>query len=197
MAEENIEDTTSQNGEVATEPEILAPEMEPSTEPESEEEDVEEVLRKENEELRKKNQELYEISKKAKGLVRDKDGNWVKKAQQESKEVKETKSDDMSMSELRSLIANNVPEEDTQVAIKYARMENISVSDALKTPELKAILGVKAEYRKTAQVTNTGSARRGTSKVSDDALLMNASKGNLPTDDEGIARLASLKFNQK
>jgi uncharacterized protein YehS (DUF1456 family) len=197
MAEENIDDTNITNGEASTEPEILAPELEPSTEPESEEEDVEEVLRKENEELKKKNQELYEISKKAKGLVRDKDGNWVKKAQQESKEVKENKTEDISMSELRSLIANNVPEEDTQVAIKYARMENISVSDALKTPELKAILGVKAEYRKTAQLTSTGSARRGTSKVSDDVLDTNASKGNLPQDDEGIRRLAQMRTMKK
>ena len=185
MAEENIDDTNITNGEVATESEILAPELE--------EENVVEVLKQENEELRKKNQELYEISKKAKGLTRDKDGNWVKKAQQESREVK---GDDISPKEWHAIYKANVDEEDVEEVKIYARSHNIDIGSAMKTPELKAILGVKAEYRKTSEVTNTGSARRGTSKISDETLLSNSHKGIMPDDEEGLNRLINLKFPQ-
>ena len=190
MAEEQIDDTNITNGEEIANPEILAPELELPTEPELEKENVDiEVLKQENEELKKKNQELYEISKKAKGLVRDKNGNWVKKEQPVSKEVKE---DDLSPKEWHAVYKANVDEEDVEEVKLYARSHNIDVSSALKTPELKAILGVKAEYRKTAEATAIGSTRRGTSKISDEALLANARKGNVPQDEEGIARLAKI-----
>jgi uncharacterized protein YdbL (DUF1318 family) len=146
--------------------------------------------------LKQRNQELYEQLKKAKGFVRDKDGKWVKK---EIHEVpKETRVlDDVSRTELYSLVKANVPEEDTQEVVIYAKSRGMTITDALKTPEVKAILKVRQEYRTTANASNVGSSRRGVSKITDEALIENASKGNLPTDDEAIIRLAKLHIGIK
>jgi hypothetical protein len=54
-------------------------------------------------------------------------------------------------------------------------------------------LAQKNEERTVAQATNTGAARRGSSKVSDEKLLELASKGQLPDSDEEIARLYKLR----
>ena len=146
--------------------------------------------------LKQRNQELYEQMRKAKGFVRDKAGKWVKK---EIHEVpKETRiSDDITRTELYSLVKANVPEEDTQEVVIYAKSRGMTITDALKTPEVKAILKVRQEYRTTANASNVGSSRRGVSKITDEALTENASKGNLPTDDEAIIRLAKLHIGIK
>jgi len=193
MEEENIENSNSTNGNETANSENSEENVnsendkqESETETlETETEDVEE-LKARVAKLEKEKQELYEMSKKAKGFVRDSDGKWVKKAHEVSKEAKK---DDISMSELRSLISNNVPEEDTEKVLKYARMEGISISEALRTPELKAVLGVRAEMRKTAETSNAGKSRSGATKTSDETLLANARKGNLPQSDEDLSRL--------
>ena len=146
-----------------------------------------------SEALKQKNQELYEQLKKAKGLIRDgKTGKWVKKETLKVEAKETTLPGDITRTELYSLVKANVPDEDTQEVIIYARSHSITVTEALKTPEVKAILKVKQEYKKTAEAANISSLRGGAYKLSDEALQENALKGNLPTDDEGIARLARL-----
>lgn len=185
--ENNIEDLDSQNQEEITpesEPEVGLPADPIEVEPIEEEAEDTEILKQ-------KNQELYEQLKKAKGFIRDKEGKWVKKETlQQPKEVKV--SEDITRTELYSLVKANVPEEDTQEVITYAKSHGIDITEALKKDEVKAILKVRQEYRKTADAANTGFSRQGSRKIADEALLENASKGIVPTDDEGIARLAKL-----
>lgn len=144
--------------------------------------------------LKQKNQELYEQLKKAKGFFRDKEGKWVKK---EVIQPEMQLSDDLSKTELYSLVKANVPDEDVEEVKAYARSHKITATEALKREEVKAILKVRDEYRKTADASSTGSTRRGSSKISDDTLLSNASKMNLPDSDEDIQRLILARQKAK
>ncbi len=73
-----------------------------------------------------------------------------------------------------------IHEDDFSEVKDMADFKKISIAEALKLPATKAILAEKAEFRKTAEVSNTGNARRGASKVSDDVLLKNLQDGKVP-----------------
>lgn len=175
--ENTLEDLDSQNQEEIVEPETDEPkeyglpadnpEVEPSDEPE---EDVEV--------LKQKNQELYEQLRKAKGYKRDKDGKWVK-PEAKPEEVKPVKDSDITLTELHSLLKANVPEEDTNEVRLYARSHGIDITTALKTEEVKAILRIKEEIRRTAEASATGGGRRGVSKPTNDELLEKAQTGEV------------------
>lgn len=188
--EENIDDVDILSNEEIVNPENDEPKevglpADP-VEVEPKDDDVEDI-----EAVKQKNQELYEQLKKAKGFKRDaKTGKWVKPEPKPEKEVEGT--GDVTKTELYSLVKADVPDEDVNEVVIYARSHKVSVTEALKLPEVKAILKVKQEYRKTAEAANTGSSRQGSRKISDETLKENASKGILPSDDEGIARLAKI-----
>lgn len=74
----------------------------------------------------------------------------------------------------------NVPVEDFEEVKDWAAFKKISIGEALKSDSIKTSLATKAEFRKTAQVSNTGASRRGVNTVSDDTLLANSSKGIIP-----------------
>lgn len=73
-----------------------------------------------------------------------------------------------------------IHEDDFQEVKDMATFKKISIAEALKLGATKAILAEKAEFRKTAETSNTGNARRGATKVSDDTLIANLSKGEIP-----------------
>lgn len=187
MEEETFENADSQNGEViAPESEVGLPADPIEIEPKDEE--LEEA-----ETLKQRNQELYEQLKKAKGFVRDKTGKWVKKEtlQVPKQEPKETAG--ITNEELFALVKAQVADEDMAETKIYARSHGITINEALKTPELKALLKVRAEYRKTAETANTGSSRYGSAKITDDQLVSNAEKGQFPDSDDEIKRLFKLR----
>tara|TARA_R110000868_G_scaffold387646_1_gene656280 strand:+ start:4880 stop:5401 length:522 start_codon:yes stop_codon:yes gene_type:complete len=73
-----------------------------------------------------------------------------------------------------------IEEEDFEEVLDMAKFKKLSIAETLKLGATKAILAEKAEFRKTAEVSNTGNARRGASKVSDDVLLKNLADGKIP-----------------
>ncbi len=106
--------------------------------------------------------------------------HWKDKATK-TREVKtETQSSNLNSKDLFALMKANVSEEDIDDVVEYATFKKIPVSEALKTSAVKAILADKSEFRKTAEVTNTGNSRRNVSKVSDEILLSNMKKGIIP-----------------
>lgn len=180
MENENIEDIDSTTDEeiiTDDEPKELGlPEDPVEVEPQDEVTD-------DSQALKQKNQELYEQLKKAKGFVRDKEGKWVKK---ETLKVapKETRvAEDVTRTELYSLVKANVPDEDVNEVVIYAKSHGLTVTDALKTPEVKAILKVKDDYRKTADATNTRNSRYGIKNISDEQILEDASEGRLASPE--------------
>ena len=91
----------------------------------------------------------------------------------------------------------NVEEEDLSEVIEFAKFKNISVAEALKSSVVKTLLSEKEELRKTANATNIGNVKRGSTQVSDQTLLENASQGIMPESDEDIQRLAKARFEAK
>lgn len=190
---ENL-DSQNQESEMTENTEIGLPKDPVETEPIEEELSVED-LKQEVQLRRQREQELYEQLKKAKGFVRDpKDGKWVKKEVLQVPKQETRVSEDITRTELYSLVKANVPEEDTNEAIIYAKSHGLSVTDALKTDELKAVLRVRAEFRKSAEAASMGGSRKGTVKPTNDSIIDNAKKGQFPED---LAELAKARAEKK
>ena len=104
---------------------------------------------------------------------------------------------DVSLKDNMALIKADVHEDDIDEVLDYAKFKGISVSEALKSPAIKATLEGKAELRNVAAGTNTGPSRHSSAKISDEALLANAEAGKLPETDEDITRLMRIKSGRK
>ena len=141
-----------------------------------------------SEALEEKNRKLFERAKKAeaeakrlKSLINE------RKPEVEAKQPSK-KQDGLTTMDTIALINAKVTEkEDIDEVLDYARLKGISVGEALKTSVVKTILSEKAEQRKSAEVTNTGPARRGSTQLSSEQILANASKGRMPDDPEALA----------
>lgn len=126
----------------------------------------------------------------------------AEKAEEKAKkpEVKTSsskKESDLSTMDIIAISKANIDTEDMPDVIEYAKFKGISVAEALKSPIVRATIQEKVEMRNTANATNTGSARRSSGKVSDETLVANASKGNLPENDDDIDRLIRAKMFKK
>lgn len=153
----------------------------------SEEEASEAVEYTENE------KKLYARAKKAEEELKK-----LKTAPETAKtEVKEKK--ELSTFDMLALQKANIEtEEDLDVVMNWANFNRISVSDALKSDVIQATLSKKAEERKSAKVVNTGAGRRaGGGEISEETLLSQARKGNLPDSEEDLARLALARFKNR
>jgi hypothetical protein len=159
-----------------------------------------EELKEQNKKLIEQNKQLFVRTKKAEGfvLVGDK---WVKPPKEEKKPEatadQKKEDENLSQSDVITIIRNNIPDEDIPDIVEYAKLKNISISEALKTNVVKSILADKAEARKVAEGTATGATRRGSGKMSDDSLLENANNGKLPESDDDIKRLVELRRKAK
>lgn len=124
----------------------------------------------------------------------------AEKAEKEAKKGKEEKPEKqpvMSSTDVFALVKANVAEEDIADVQEYATLKKISVSEALKSTVVKTILAEKTDFRKTAAASNTGNVRRGTVKATDEALIAEADKGNIPESEEDMKRLALARINAK
>lgn len=115
----------------------------------------------------------------------------------EPKPVAKETSDNISSTDMFAILKADVHEDDVEKVTKFAKMEGISVKEALKNPELKAILNVRQEQRTTAVATNISNARRGAQALTGETLVENASKGKLPESDADIERLMRAKMGLK
>lgn len=141
------------------------------------------------------NQELADL-KKAKELA----DNYKVRAEKAEKQLKipakkDDKQGNMSFQDMRAL--NKVDDDDLKTVINYAKINEISIPEATKAPELIIILKARAEVRKTALATNTGGGRRGTAQLSDERVLQDFEQGKVSENDDDITRLAEARFNQR
>lgn len=104
-----------------------------------------------------------------------------------------SKADALSTQDLYALMENKVASEDIQEVQEYAQLKGISISEALKSSVVKTILSEKSEMRNVASASNVGSAKRGSSKLSDEALIANVKKGIVPESDEDIMRYVQAR----
>lgn len=112
-------------------------------------------------------------------------------------EVKQGSKSDLSTMEAMLIMKADIDIQDVDAVTKFAKMEGMSISEALKSDELKAIINVRNEKRNVAEASHSGTSRRSSPKVSDDSLLANASKGILPDTDEDFHRLQELRSKRK
>ena len=121
----------------------------------------------------------------------------AEKAEKESKAKKEetiTKNNnDLTSKEIFALMKANVEESDIDDIKDYAKLKGITISDALGTGFIKAMLADKAEQKRVADASNVSNTRRGSGKVSDEVLLDNVGKGIFPENDADINRLVALR----
>lgn len=120
----------------------------------------------------------------------------TEKSQTQTKEIKSVNAE-LSTIDIIALTKANIETEDIQEVLDYAKFKNISISEALKSPIVKATLSEKAEQRNVALATNTGGAKRTSGRVSEETLVANAAKGNLPESDADIDRLIKAKMGIK
>lgn len=113
----------------------------------------------------------------------------AEKAEKEAKELRAkldekngaSKNDeDISQKDLLAIVRADVHDDDIDRVIKFAKLENLTVPEALKHSDLKAILASRAEARKSAEATTVKPARNGVQKVSSDVLIAKANAGEIP-----------------
>lgn len=104
---------------------------------------------------------------------------------------------DMSKRDLYALMNAKVHEEDVDEVAKWAKFNNITVTEALKDNVMKTLLRDREEKRRVAQATNTNGGKPSSSRLSDDALLEKAQKGQIPESDADIQRLWKVRRGMK
>ena len=112
-----------------------------------------------------------------------------KKENKKPEAPKPVTNSELSQKELYTLIKNNVHEDDIDEVVEYAQLKKIDVKEALKSSVIKAILKDKEEVRKTAEVSNTGNTRTGSSSKDADTLVAKARKGELPQSDADMKKI--------
>ena len=124
--------------------------------------------------------------------------HWREKAEKGKKEVRETSHtpNTNSLEDTYALIKADVPQEDISDVKEYAQFKGISIAEALNTGAVRSILAEKSEQRTVAVATNTGTSKRSSGKISDEALLANANAGKMPEDQASIDRIVQLKWRQ-
>lgn len=121
----------------------------------------------------------------------------AEKAEQKAKGKAESVSSDLSSTDILAIAKADIHEEDIDRVMKFAKMEGISVKDALGNDDMQAILERRAEARKVAAATNTGKSRNAaTSEQSDDILLANARNGKMP-DADNLDKLFEAQLRAK
>ena len=106
----------------------------------------------------------------------------AEKAEADLKKIKppvDNKKDESSMStkDFYALNKANVPEEDVDDVLEYAKFKGISVQDALASSVVKATLAEKSEVRRTAQATNTRQTRSQNTKTDGASIIANVKGG--------------------
>jgi hypothetical protein len=104
--------------------------------------------------------------------------------------------DGLSNKDVLFLAKADIHEDDLDDVIDYARLKKIPVAEAHKF--MKPILAERAEERRTAAATRTGSGARGASKATGDDLLRKADQsGEVPESDDGIKALVEARLARK
>jgi len=88
--------------------------------------------------------------------------------------------------------------EDVELAKKWTEFNKKPMSEALKDPMFKTMLGQKREERTTAEATQTKGGPQGAKRVTGEDLLAKAvQKGEFPQTDDDMDKMIKAKFDAK
>lgn len=121
----------------------------------------------------------------------------AEKAERKAKETVRTENTEkpisLSTKDLYALVEAKVAEEDISEVEEFAKFKGITIAEALKTSTVRSLLNERKENRQVAQASNTGTARRSSTRISDDSLAERASKGDLPDSQDDMIRLIKAR----
>lgn len=117
------------------------------------------------------------------------------KASPKSVEKEEIPVSGMGLKDIRAL--QDVPDEDVDEVIDFAKYKGISIAEAKKHPVIQTVLKTKAEERKSAEVANTGTSRRGVNKQTEETVLEDFTKGVVSEKKEDIEKLVLAQLAAK
>ena len=142
--------------------------------------------------LRELNKKLFERAKKAEAEA--KELKTKSKAAEPKTEVTPS-TPSLPVSDLIAL--TQVPPDDVEEVVEWAKFKKISIREALKSSTIKTLLSERAEERKTAAATTTGAQKRSAVKATDESLLEKAMSGDIPESDADIERIAKARFEAR
>jgi len=96
-----------------------------------------------------------------------------------------------------AIMKADIDTEDIPKVVEMAKLMNTTVAEALKTNAVRTILNEEKEQRRSAEATSVSSARRATSRVTDDMLIERAGKGIMPDNDADLQRLINARLAKK
>lgn len=106
--------------------------------------------------------------------------------------------EDLSTRDTLAIMNAKVPEEDVDTVIKWAKVNKISVTEALKDKDLNTVLERHAEERRTDEATQAGRQNRGATRPTGEDLLAKAEQtGEVPDTDEGMQDLFNARIGRK
>ncbi len=170
-------------------------ELESKTEPTEEvvnTEEVEEVTddqsgeTEDTEAIKEKNKKLFERTKKSEAENKELKAK-LKTLETKPQDKSVEKQTEFDLEDVAALVQKVAVKEDREMVKDYAKFKKISLEEALESSIVQAELKERTEKRASANATNTGNGRRGTTKPSPEAILNNVEKGKLPDDPEDWA----------
>lgn len=137
-----------------------------------------------------KNKKAYEDQKKRAEIAEQKAKSTTKPANSDAPIT-------LTVKDGFALATANVNYEDIDDILEYANLKKISVTDALKTNVVKAMLSEKEEFRNSQNASTTAIAKRASPKITDDTILENARKGKLNESEDEIRALFRARMGLK
>jgi len=111
------------------------------------------------------------------------------------KEDEPPKKSEYSLQDIRAL--QDVHDDDVDEVVEFAKFKGISISEAKKSLTVQNLLNAKKEERKTAEATNVGGSRKGSSKSSAEEIHEKAMSGQVPESDEEMKKMIEHRFTPK
>jgi len=121
----------------------------------------------------------------------------LKKSSKEDSKTEKKKSDNNESSlnhlDTIALVKADVNTDDIKEVIDYAKYKGISIQEALESNIIKSMLNDNAEKRQSAEIAHSGSAKKSSSKLSDEVLIEKANSGELPESSADLTRLINAR----
>ena len=158
------------------------------------------------EEEKEEQQEDIEEVKQRLAKAEELAGNYkirAEKAEAKAKTVQPAIKPQEQITELTSkdvlVLANSgiTNDEDVELIERWAKFNNKPIKEALKDDMLQTVLSKKKEERQTASATQTKGGAGGSAKLSGEALLEKARRGQYPTEDADIEKMIAAKLEAK
>lgn len=123
----------------------------------------------------------------------------AEKAEKLVKSTQRVETPNLSTKDAIALMEHKIKEEeDIEEVENWAKFKGISIAQALKSDELKAVLNIKAEKRGSARATNTGSARHSPSNLTEAQLMQKAIRTReIPESSEDMDKLVKAVIDSR